>query len=80
MVKIELIIVEHDGHVRHELWRQPSLIEEEAILELDGQSFRVHRVIASPTIGFDAIALLVEAEGKFEPAQLARQLTRMKKI
>jgi hypothetical protein len=73
MVKVELIIVEHDGHVRHELWRLPSLIEEDAVLDLEGQRFRVHRVIESPTPDFDAIALVVEAEGKFEPAEIARK-------
>jgi hypothetical protein len=62
MVKVELIIVEHDGRVRHDLWQDETLIREDAVVTNDGVAFRVHRVIESPALGFDAIALLVEAD------------------
>ena len=69
MVKVELIIVEHDGRVRHALWQNSTLIAEDSVLDVDGETFRVHRVIESPAVknsavGFDAVALLVEPEGR----------------
>lgn len=74
MVKVELIIVEHDGRVRHALWQNSSLIAEDSVLDIDGETFRVHRVIENaavenpavenPAVGFDAVALLVEPEDR----------------
>lgn len=65
MVKVKLIIVEHDGRVRHELWQDEALIAEDTVVVSEGVSFRVYRVIESPAPGFDAIALLVEAEDAY---------------
>ena len=66
MVKIELIIVEHDGRVRHALWEDTSLITEDSVVDVEGETFRVHRVIESAADEFDAVALLVEPEGRFD--------------
>lgn len=67
MVKVELIIVEHDGSVRHALWEDSALVAEDSVLDIEGETFRVHRVIESSAVDFDAVALLVEPEGRFDP-------------